>query len=400
VINRDGRRVYIRNSQMAVRESYPESLKDIVNIKSGQRARHEIASWPGYQPSPLRSLDVLARWLNIRRLWYKDEGQRFNLKSFKALGAPYAVFELIARAVHRETGRVPTSAELFANQFARITSKLTVCCATDGNHGRALAWAARLFHCPAVIFIHEQVSEARKSAIADMGATVVRHAGTYDDSVRALALEAQSRGWQVVSDTSYEGYLTVPKDVMSGYTVMVSEVLDALASTSERITHVFVQAGVGSLAAAVCGYLWDAYGPSRPDFIIVEPDKAACVYESLAAGRPTHFPGELNTIMAGLACGEVSLLAWQILSRGMSGAMLVTDNDAAYCMRLLADSAYVTPPIVAGESAVAGLAGLMLASTKDFRSMFGLDDQSRVLVFGTESDTDPFAYARIVAGIE
>ena len=270
-------------------------------------------------------------------------------------------------------------------------------CATDGNHGRSVAWGARLFGCRCVIYVHETVSDERIRAIESFGATVVRSPGNYDDSVRAAARDAGRNGWTVVSDTSYPGYTDIPRNVMQGYSVMVGEVLAAIkAGDTERPSHVFVQGGVGGLAAAVLASLWETYGADRPTFVVVEPDKAACLYASAIAGEPAVVDGALDTIMAGLACGEPSLLAWTILMPGADAFMSVPDESALTAMRLLAGGE-VGRRVVAGESGVGGLAGLLVAADRpDIGEALGLDRASRVLVFNTEGDTDPGLYERIV----
>jgi diaminopropionate ammonia-lyase len=245
-----------------------------------------------------------------------------------------------------------------------------------------------------VVYVPETISEGRWQAIAAYGAEVKRVAGTYDDGVRRVAADAAVQGWTVVSDTSYEGYTDVPRDVMQGYSLMVDE---ALEQTSAVPSHVFVQGGVGGLAAGVCSYLWERYGTRRPCFVVVEPEKADCFYRSAVVGGPTPAQGALDTIMAGLACGEVSLLAWRILETGADAFMTIDDEAAADCMRLLADGRFGDNAIVAGESAVAGLAGFILASADvDARARLDLCPDSRVLVFGTEGATDPEVYRAIV----
>jgi diaminopropionate ammonia-lyase len=224
---------------------------------------------------------------------------------------------------------------------------------------------------------------------------VRRVPGNYDDAVRQAARDAEAEGWIVVSDTSYPGYTDIPRDVMQGYTVMADE---ALAQwPREPPTHVFIQAGVGGLAAAVCGHLWETLGQKRPRVVVVEPDRAACLFESAAQGRAANIHGALDTIMAGLACGETSLLAWEVLEEGASDFLTVTDDAAAACMRLLAEGSEGDPRVVAGESAVAGLAGLLGALTRPgLAKALGLDGASRVLLFGSEGDTDPALYEQIV----
>jgi diaminopropionate ammonia-lyase len=247
-----------------------------------------------------------------------------------------------------------------------------------------------------VIYIHATVSDGRKRAIEGYGAEVRRVAGNYDDAVRQAAADADFYAWYVVSDTSYEGYTVVPRDVMQGYALMVDEVIEGLGG-GQTISHVFVQGGVGGLAAAACSYLWERYGSARPHFIVVEPDQAACLFYSARAGRPTAVKGDLDTIMAGLACGEVSLLAWKILKTGADAFVTIGDPAASECMRLLADGRFGDPPIVAGESAVAGLAGLLLTTADPaLRRLLRLTGDSTVLLFGTEGATDPDVYRRIV----
>jgi diaminopropionate ammonia-lyase len=251
-----------------------------------------------------------------------------------------------------------------------------------------------MFGCRCVIYVHASVSEGRCNAIARYGAEVRRVSGNYDDAVRQADQDARANGWFVVSDTSYEGYVSVPRDVMQGYSVMADEALRQMPSPP---THVFVQGGVGGLAASVCAHLWQRYGGKRPVYVVVEPEKADCLYRSAVAGRPTVVHGALDTIMAGLACGEVSLLAWKILQPGADAFMTVTDEAAAEMMRILASGRFDDRPIVSGESAVAGLVGLALAATdQDARARLALGPDSIALVIGTEGATDEEVYRQIV----
>ncbi|WP_051228348.1 diaminopropionate ammonia-lyase [Pleomorphomonas oryzae] len=371
---------------------YPEAFKAVLSQAGYSRAAGVISSWVGYAPTPLASLSTLAAELGVACIHYKDEGERFGLGSFKALGGAYAVFRLLAAELRRRHGSVDEAA-LAAGQMRGLAKDITVCCATDGNHGRSVAWGARMFGARAVIFIHANVSEKRAEAIRSYGAKVVRTSGNYDDSVREADRTATANGWFVVSDTSYPGYTDVPRDVMQGYAVMVAEALGALDAPP---THVFIQAGVGGLAAAVIAHLWEVYGTDMPTVVIVEPDKAACLYESALAGHPTTVIGDLDTIMAGMACGEPSVIAWPILQGGASAFMTLPDDMAVSTMQLLA-SGKAGATIVGGESGVAGLAGLIVAATQpDWRQTLGVDRTSRVLLFGSEGDTDPDLYARIV----
>jgi diaminopropionate ammonia-lyase len=359
-----------------------------------RRAAEEIRSWEGYEPTPLRPLPELAEGARIAALHYKDEGPRFGIGSFKALGGAYAVARLlVSELARRGVARGATGTELAAGAHREAVQDITVTCATDGNHGRAVAWGAALFGCRCVIFVHEGVSQGRRDAIAGLGAEVREVPGTYDEAVRAASRAAPAAGWFVISDTSWEGYTEVPRDVMQGYRLMAEEALDELP---EPPTHVFVQAGVGGVAAAVSTHLRSRLGAGVARLVVVEPDQAACLLESAEAGQPVSVPGKLDTLMAGLACGEPSLLAWQELERSADAFMALPDSAAVACMRLLAAQA---PPVVAGESAVAGLAALLLASRDPFaRTALGLTPESRVLVFGTEGATDPELYERLVGG--
>ncbi len=375
-----------------------------------RRARAEITAWPGYAPTPLLALPDIARAAGLAELRLKNEAGRFGLGSFKALGGAYAVAELLARELARRgVARAATSADLMVGRWQAVTNTLTVTCATDGNHGRAVAWGAQRCHCRAVIFVHEGVSPARAAAIAAYGAEIRRMPGTYDDSVRVASAEAAAHGWFVVSDTSWEGYTEVPRAIMQGYRVMADEAVmqwaEAHAATAPETaaqpvarsdsatapTHVFIQGGVGGVAAAVSVQLRAAWSPA-PILVVVEPDRAACLLASAELGERTSVPGDLDTLMAGLACGEPSLLAWQELDRGAAAFMAIPDTAAVATMRLLAQAG-----VVAGESGVAGLAGCLLAAADPAaRETLALGEASRVLVFSTEGATDPDLYAQLV----
>jgi len=357
-----------------------------------RRAREEISGWDGYAPTPLLPLPEIAAAARIAALHYKDEASRFGLGSFKALGGAYAVFRLLQVELSRRgLANQVSAAELADGLHKHATEAITVTCATDGNHGRSVAWGAQRFGARCVIFVHEGVSQGRRDAIAKYGAEIRVVPGNYDDAVRAAQHTAERENWFVVSDTSYPGYTEVPRDVMQGYRLMAEE---AVAALEQPPTHVFIQGGVGGVAAAVSVQLRSHWPKDTPKLIVVEPEAAACLLASAEAGQPTTIAGDLDTLMAGLACGEPSLLAWQELERAAFAFLAVPDAAAVDCMKLLAAR---TPKLVAGESAVAGLAGLLLAARDPFgRAALGLDEASRVLVFGTEGATDPELYARLV----
>lgn len=364
------------NRRAAARgQAYPMSAP--LTAAGFAKAVREIRSWPGYAPTPLVVLPALADALGLAAIRYKDERGRFGLKSFKALGGAYAVRRVLARQ-------------------NRPAAEVTVTCATDGNHGRSVAWGAQLFGCRCVIFVHATVSEGRAEAIRRYGAEVRRVKGNYDDAVRHAAGEAGRHGWYVVSDTSYEGYRDVPLDVMHGYGVMAEESM-AQWPAGGAPTHIFVQAGVGALAAAICASFWLRWRKRRPRFVIVEPVRADCIYRSLEAGRPAAVHGGLETVMAGLACGEVSQLAWEVLATGADAAVAIDDAFALDAVRRLASPRGGDPAIVAGETGGAGLAALLaLGERPEFRAPLALGPQAEVLLLGSEGDTDPEIYRRIV----
>lgn len=382
-------RPFVQNLDEA-RGSYPLDLQKVLSRASGAEARRTVSAWEGYTPTPLVQLDALATREGVAAIAYKQEAARFGLNSFKALGGAYAALRLLARLASQRSGAPVSEAAILAGDHADFAAGVTLCCATDGNHGRSVAWGGRMFGCRVVIFLHADVSQAREDAIRAYGAEIVRTPGNYDDSVRAADKAAAENGWFVVSDTSYPGYTEVPRDVMQGYAIMVEEAIDSLPLPP---THVFIQGGVGGLAAAVTATLWEAYGPQAPRIVVVEPETAGCLYESARAGEPVAVHGSLETIMAGLACGEPSLIAWPVLHQGADAFMLITDTDAADTMRLLASGA-AGPKLVAGESGVAGLAGF-LALDPATRAGLGIDAASRLLVFGSEGDTDPQVFQEI-----
>jgi len=350
-----------------------------------RRARAEITSWPGYAPTPLHRLD----FPGPASVHYKDEGTRFGLGSFKALGGAYAVLKVIqAELAKRGVANNATGAALEAGGYREAVRQITVTCATDGNHGRSVAWGAQRFGARCVIFVHQHVSQGRRDAIARYGAEVREVAGNYDDSVRAAQQTAEAEGWFVISDTSYPGYTEPPRDVMQGYRLMAEE---AIAALPEPPTHVFVPGGVGGVAAAVAVQLRAMCG-SGPRLIIAEPDQAACLTESLEAGTFTTVGGDLDTVMAGLACGEPSLLAWQELERSAFASMALPDSAVPGAMQALAAQG-----ITAGESAVAGYIALETAWNDPApRQALGLGTESRILIFGTEGATDPELYKRML----
>nr|WP_319565731.1 diaminopropionate ammonia-lyase [uncultured Rhodoferax sp.] len=385
----------LTNPRFQANEAYGAERSNLLSATELAQAKTVISTWPGYAVTRLCSLPALAHTAGVASIHYKDEGSRFGLGSFKGLGGAYAVARLLCRELGQRLGRTVSHADLQNDPALRqACADITVTCATDGNHGRSVAWGAHMLGCRCVIYIHATVSEGRKEAIARYGAQVVRTSGNYDESVQQADRDAKANGWFVISDTSYPGYMDVPRDVMQGYQLMVHEAVRALPQWP---THVFVQAGVGGFAAAVCAYFWERSAEQRPVFVVVEPERADCLLQSARAGEVTAVKGDLGTLMAGLACGEVSLLAWQILATGANAFCSIPDAAAVDVMRLLASPQGGDPVIVAGESAVAGLAAALLtAQDNAARNALGLRSDSRVLLFGSEGDTDPALYQQLV----
>ncbi len=345
---------------------------------------------PGYAPTPLVEAPALARELGARRVLVKDESHRFGLPSFKVLGAAWAIYQEIIRRVIPQLSEWDTVTDLIGQLSAQPPLKLAA--ATDGNHGRAVAWMARLLGWTADIYVPVGTARARIDAIAAENARVTVVNGCYDDAVARAAAEA-GPGVLVISDTSWPGYEQVPRWVIAGYSTMYREMDDQLAAKRwEPPTVIAVQMGVGALAAATV--LHYRTGAHLPSIIGVEPRDAACVLASLAAGTPTHVPGPHRSIMAGLNCGSPSLVAWPVLRKGLDAAVAVDDAHARHAMRLLAEA-----DIVAGESGAAGLAGLLAitdGNRNDYRGRLGLTPDATVLIISTEGATDPATYQQIV----
>ncbi|SEG69862.1 diaminopropionate ammonia-lyase [Bosea lathyri] len=348
----------------------------------------------GHKATPLVSLPQLAGALRVSSIHMKDEGHRLGLGSFKALGGAYAVIRLIVEEASKQLGREIDIADFNSPDVRNVASQFTVACATDGNHGRSVAQGAQLIGARCVIFVHSGVSDERVAAIARYGARIVHVAGNYDDSVAEAAQVAEKNAWVIVSDTSWPGYERIPGLVMQGYTALLSETLKEIPQAP---THVFVQAGVGGIAAAAAAYFSEVLGDKRPYFVVVDPSKAACLFESARVGRPIKVDHGEPTIMAMLECYEPSLVAWRILSRIADAFMTVEDSEAVDAMKRLAYPLSGDPAIVAGESGGVGLAALsQVARLPELRKQIGLNEQSRVFLINTEGATDPVLYEKIV----
>lgn len=385
-------------NERATRSAYPSELQSVMSIAKAEESRDWMSSWDTLNPgaTPLYELSGLARSLGISKLFLKDESVRSDLGSFKALGAPIALARLILRVL-RDHNLDPKA--LFNGAYKSLLEDFTVISATDGNHGKGLAAAAQSMGCRCVIVLHANVSEEREQAIAQFGARVMRVHGNYDASVEEAARLAKANDWHVVSDTSYDGYEEIPRDVMQGYGTVAAEIVEALGSEEAvPFTHVFLQGGVGGLAAGILSYFWEYYGERRPTVIIVEPVQADCLFQSALRGVASKATGSVDSVMAGLACGETSPLAWKFLVSGADYFMTIGDDDAVAAMRVLAIGNERDIPIVSGESGAAGLAGLLeLGKCAEQAAAVGLGPDARVLLISTEGATAPAAY-RVLVG--
>jgi diaminopropionate ammonia-lyase len=340
----------------AVRTAYPDDLHEILNHGQAQISRDCLQQWRGIapQPTPIYDLPDAAKRIGVGMVSVKDESQRSSLGSFKALGAPIALVRFLMRE-HPEW----EMAAVFTGRYRDALREQTVISATDGNHGIT---------------------------------------GNYDESVVEAARLAQANGWQVISDTSYDGYEDVPRDVMQGYATIAAEAIEASAASGQAAyTHVLLQGGVGGLAAGVAAYWWEHAGAARPTFIVVEPEQADCLWQSAVHGQASVAQGTVDSIMAGLACGATSPLAWRFLDSSVDAFMTVSDDEAITAMRQLAAGSERDIPVLAGESGVAGLAALnQLAANKQQMAALGLDEHARVLFISSEGATAPSVYAKAV----
>lgn len=361
-------------------------------VASGDAAQEVMATWPGHARTPLLDLAPLALWTGLGGILMKDEAPRFGLGSFKAMGAAYALLSLVAERLGLPGAR---DFESVAGRHDDVGMRgFVVAAATDGNHGRALAWAADRLGVGCVIFVHSGVSADRVQAIESLGAEVRRVEGNYDHAVRTADEQARANGWQVVSDTAYGGYVEIPRRIMEGYAGIASEIVEQLGA--RRITHVFLQAGVGGFAAALFAYLAKVHADAIT-FVVVEADAAGCLFASASARRRVVLGGDLDTLLAGLACGAPSTVAWDMLTRQDCHYLLIDDRAAVETMRLLARSGIVAPPVVSGESGAAGLAALLCAAASPaHRQALGLTPASVVLTVSTEGATDFTLYRELV----
>lgn len=356
-------------------------------------------TFPNYKPTPLIELSGLAYHLGVKNIWVKDESHRFGLNAFKVLGASYAVAKLIGEMFN--ISKKELSYSIFTDNSIREKIKnLTLVTATDGNHGRGVAWTAKQIGCKSVVYMPKGTKKARFENIKSLGADVYIIDGNYDDASKLARENAEKYGWLLVQDSSWDGYEKIPLWVMQGYLTLLDEAFEQLQG--ETPTHVFVQCGVGSLPAVVQAYLVDIFGERRPLLAVVEPEDAACVYESFAAGDGNihTLKNEMRTIMAGLACGTPSKLAWEIM-RDHSNFFVTCDDEITKSgMNILAKGTFGDNKITSGESGAVttGLVYKLLSDPEcaHLAQKLKLKSNSKIFLISTEGDTDPEMYQKIV----
>ncbi len=330
-----------------------------------------ISNWENYSSTPLIELNKLSNELNLNKIFYKDESKRFDLKSFKALGGAYAV-----------------------EKVSKGKKNIVISTATAGNHGRSVAWGAKRLGLECKIFISDFVSTVRGQAMAELGADVIKVKGNYEKSLIKCIEQSTKNNWQIVQDVAWKNYTLVPKYTMAGYTVMMKEIASQIKTN--QISHIILQAGVGGMAGAMIAGI-ARYLENIPEIIVVEPDSAACVMESIKTGKLEKIDIKRESLMGGMSCGEVSLVPWEILKNSVKYCISLPDDDIAYTMKLLGKASFSDEKIIAGENSAPGVISL-IASCEDekLKKRIKLDNNSNVLLIGCEGDTDKEMYQKLV----
>ena len=375
----------------------------IMSLENVAKARAFHQSFPQYSKTPLAKLDHMAEYLGLVGLFVKDESYRFGLNAFKVLGGSFAMANYIAKQTHRDVSELPY-AVLTSEELRKEFGQATFFTATDGNHGRGVAWAANRLGQKSVVLMPKGSTQTRLENILKEGADATITDVNYDECVRrANAMAEQTPNGVMVQDTAWDGYEEIPSWIMQGYGTMASEADEQLGEYGcDRPTHIFIQAGVGSLAGAVQGYFANRYPDNPPVVVVMEADSAACLYKGAKAadGRIRIVDGDMPTIMAGLACGEPNTISWDILKNHVSVFTSCPDWVSARGMRMLAAPVKGDPQVTSGESGAVGM-GLLSAimeqeEYRELRDFLKLDENAKVLLFSTEGDTDPQRYKEIV----
>ena len=348
--------------------------KNILNILPQEEideAYRVISKWNNYSPTPLILLNKLSKKLNFNRVFYKDESKRFNLKSFKALGGAYAV-----------------------EKVTKGNKNIIISTATAGNHGRSVAWGSKKLGLECKIFISEYVSEFRANVMRSFGADVIRVKGNYDNSLKECVKQSKKNNWQIVQDVAWEDYKLVPKLTMAGYSVMMKEISEQI--NDQKISHVILQAGVGGMAAAMVAGI-ARYLENVPKIIVVEPQSAACVLESIRSSKIKKISISKESLMGGMSCDEVSLLPWEILKSSVDYCVTVSDDYISKTIKSLANCKFSEEKIVGGECSTPGIISLIgLNNDEKVKNQIELNENSNVLLFGCEGDADENLYQELL----
>ncbi|NLT95851.1 MAG: diaminopropionate ammonia-lyase [Clostridia bacterium] len=359
------------------------------------------SSFEQYSETPLVELKELANYLGLKGLYVKDESYRFGLNAFKVLGGSFAIGQFIAKKLGRNIDQLPYKT-LISDEVKKELGELTFITTTDGNHGRGVAWTAEQLKQKAIVFMPKGSAQERLERIRAHGATAEILDMNYDECVRYSNQLAEEKGYIMVQDTAWEGYEEIPTWIMQGYVTMAYEAYLKLKAKGIKPTHVFLQAGVGSMAAAVCGFFSSVYKDEKPIFTIVEPNKADCIFRTAKAddGKRHFVTGDMDTIMAGLACGEPNTIGWEILKSYAERFLSVADDVAAHGMRVLGNPLRGDERIISGESGAVTTGVVSQVMTRDqlkgIKEDLMLDENSVVLCFSTEGDTDFKNYRDIV----
>jgi diaminopropionate ammonia-lyase len=359
---------FIENKNFSFEKS---KILNLLSKKDIDEAYLSISNWENYSPTPLIELNKLSKELNLNKIFYKDESKRFNLKSFKALGGAYAV-----------------------EKITKGNKNIVVATATAGNHGRSVAWGARRLGLKCKIFISEYVSDARGQAMAELGADVIKVKGNYENSLIECIKQSTENNWQIVQDVAWKNYTIVPKYTMAGYTVMMKEIIDQI--DQNKISHIILQAGVGGMAGAMIAGI-ARYLENVPITLIVEPDSAACVMESIKSGKIEKIDIKKESLMGGMSCGEVSLVPWEILKNSVKFCISLPDDDIAKTMKFLGNCSFSEDKIIAGENSAPGVISLITSCENDkIKEKLKLNSNSNILVIGCEGDTDKEMYQKLI----
>ena len=368
--------------------------------ENAEKVRTFHSSFPEYKPTPLANLKNLAKELGVSSIHVKDESYRFGLNAFKVLGGSYAIGSYIAKKLGMDISDLPYE-KMTSKELKEKLGDVTFVTATDGNHGRGVAWTANRLKQKSVVYMPKGSSLERLNNIKALGSDASITDMNYDDAVRLASKGEKENGWVLVQDTAWEGYSDIPTWIMQGYTTMAHEAVEQL--NGEKPTHIFLQAGVGAMSGGLTGYFADLYGDEdRPIITIVEPNKADCIYRTAKAndGKLHFVTGDMDSIMAGLCCGEPCTIGWEVLRDHADNFVSMPDYVAAKGMRVLGNPIGDDPRVISGESGASTLglvAELMQNPSLDYlREQLKIDENSRILCFSTEGDTDRENYRRIV----